>query len=88
MDDCHATVVISRGKKKPLCEVEKIKVRPCCAVQSHSGESLNTFTVAGVPACSTVEGILISLVQTLNFFTAGALEDSRWGEQGQAGNHW
>lgn len=24
--DCHATVVISRGKKKPLCEVEKIKV--------------------------------------------------------------
>jgi len=26
VDDCHATVVISRGKKKPLCEVEKIKV--------------------------------------------------------------
>ena len=26
MDDCHATIVISRGKKKPLCEVEKVKV--------------------------------------------------------------
>ena len=26
VDDCHATIVISRGKKKPLCEVEKIKV--------------------------------------------------------------
>mmetsp|Transcript_20140 Transcript_20140/g.29539 ORF Transcript_20140/g.29539 Transcript_20140/m.29539 type:complete len:204 (+) Transcript_20140:29-640(+) len=26
IDECHATVVISRGKKKPLCEVEKIKV--------------------------------------------------------------
>jgi len=26
IDECHASVVISRGKKKPLCEVEKIKV--------------------------------------------------------------
>lgn len=26
VDDCHATIVISRGKKKPLCEVEKVKV--------------------------------------------------------------
>jgi len=26
VEDCHATIVISRGKKKPLCEVEKVKL--------------------------------------------------------------